>query len=807
MNFDTSFSSVALSGKAVLSKARRYRGGALLAGVLLAAILSVLPASPAVAQGGNSPEAAKGPQLEEVVVTARRVLESMQDVSLSVTSLSNSDLQNNVILDVQDLPSATPSLHIGSSQGQANNPIISIRGQVQNDSSVLTLDPSVGVYLDEVYLGRTQGSLLDLFDISSVEVLKGPQGTLFGRNTTGGAILITSKKADLAAGWEGFARAGAGNHGQRTLEGAMNLPVWDRMAFRVAYSQREREGYGTQLLYSQQDPSELLEERDSGDKDSVTWRAHGLWNVTERFELEVGYDTNDFDSIGTPIYDPSGDRATTDVAGQINGFERSSDDHYTFATDVPTKTTADLKGLNVSGLYEFPWFSVKLIHAQREVDYFFLIDVDGTSARGAQFSSGQVVDQTSTELHFLGSLFDERFEYIFGLYDFEEDGHEESNVYVSEIAAAALGAPAPPSFPPGSIPIVDRSISADILNESQSAFVHATYHIFPSLTINAGVRRVKDTKGIDMSSFDSGALNQAIGPRSEDPLHLNTIENCIYFPRTEGATNDGENCRLRRSDDFSFTLWGGGVEWSPWNDTMVYLRANRGARSGGQNFRGFNEETLKPFEPEFVQDMELGVKTEFFDRRVRVNLAVFKGDYKDFQFSEAILPVTVVKNVGDAIFEGAEIEAKALITENLKLTASGSYLDFEYDDEALVPIHSPERTWSVGANYNWPFSWGAANFNVNYGWHGKTNMDIKRSGAENNPLAVEEGYKQASARIAVNITDWGLEIAAFGNNLTDEEYQSNFLAQFIKPNPNEHAVIDAGRPRFYGINITKEFGL
>ena len=193
-------------------------------------------------------QSSSGLMLEEVTVTARKKTESLQDVSVAVTAFSPEMIKDSGIYNVSDLQIMTPSLNIYPSEGASASPIIELRGQVQADSTAITLDPSVGIYINGVYLGRAQGTMSEMFDIAGIEVVKGPQGILYGRNSTGGVLKIETVKADPGAGLTGFVSTTAGNYDAQIVEGAINLPLTDSAAIRIAARNNKRDGWTDQAI-------------------------------------------------------------------------------------------------------------------------------------------------------------------------------------------------------------------------------------------------------------------------------------------------------------------------------------------------------------------------------------------------------------------------------------------------------------------------------------------------------------------------------------------------------------------------------
>ncbi len=765
-----------------------------------------------------------GSPLEEIVITARKTAENLQDVDIAVTAITPEIMEENVLRDVSHLQRITPSLNYTQSPGQAINPAVVLRGQVQNDPSVLTLDPSVGVYLDEVYLGRSPGSLLDLFDIERVEVLKGPQGTLYGRNTTGGAIRIIPAKAVPGGGWTGFLRSGGGNVGARQAEGALNVPALESLAFRLSGSYRAHDGWGKQLVTDPDQPDQIIGSRPINDKESLTGRLSGIWNVVDDLAVEVGADYADQDTGGATSYEAAGDLPVLlTPLGPITTFVRSSDDFYTFASDIPLKSDATTSGFYLKGTYELWGVTAKLIHSRRHLDYAYHIDPDGTGARGIDYENEQDVDQDSTEIQLLGEVvppFGVRLSYVIGLYDFTESGHDLVNLFASEIILPALGIQPPvgSGVPPGALPVVDmRDARAFVKNQSRSAFFQLNYEVTEWLGFTGGVRYIQDIKRLQRAVLDRGLANQV--PGFGFGLAPGGTPNCLFDPSASGVTNDGTECVFDRTDDFRYLTYTAGINLRPDENLLFYLKTSRGARSGGQQVRGTDSQTLTPFDPEFVQDVELGAKSDLLDGRLRANLALYRTSYTDFQFSDVVRVSTVVQNIGDARIYGAELETSFALTDRLTLHGSGSFLDFRYLDQGpavpgplgpipptqLINPYAPKWQLSPSVGYRQPLAFGELGGTVGYSYKSFTALDNDRLGVRANPHRREDGYGILQVSTFATWDRYHLRAGLFVTNLTDEEYKIYVVPSLTKASAAEGGVINTGAPRLFGGEIVWTF--
>lgn len=773
-----------------------------------------VPQAKAEPQPAQAAPAHRPRQVEEIVVTATRKAESLQDVNIAVSAFTPEAMKDNVLQDVGDLGRITPSLNFSQSPAQGLNPIISLRGQVQNDPSVLTLDPSVGVYLDEVYLGRAPGSLMDFFDVERVEVLKGPQGTLYGRNTTGGAIRVIPKKADPDAGWDGFLRGSIGNYGSREVEGATNIPLLDNLAFRAGLSSRTLDGWGKQYLTSSSDADEIIGEQPVNDKDNLTGRLSGIWKATDALGFELLADYTDQQTHGASFYEVSGDLGHQAVpGGPVSGYSRSSNDFYTFASDNPNQVAAKTVGASLKGSYELPFGTFKVIHSRRNLKYHFDIDPDASSVAGVVYDARQDVDQDSTELQLLGDVFDGRLNYVIGAYDYTEDGNERSRLYATDAVAPAVGGSLPPqilpllgSIPiggPGSVPVINAPDGRlHSISESQSLFVQLTYNFTDALGLTAGVRPIRDTKTMRRSVIDTGAANLLVGPG----LTPGGTFGCIYRPGDKGVTNDGQRCEFFNSTNYSYLAYTAGLDWHTDSGVLIYGKTSRGARSGGQQARGTDSASLQPFNPEFVRDFEIGVKGDYFDGMLRANVALYHTDYSEFQVSQLVGVSTVVRNASSAKINGVELETVLALTDTVTLSASGSMIDFKFDDPTYVAAYAPKWQYSGTAAWKQPVGFGNVGASLNYSWKDDTKLYPFAARTNVNPNLTQEAYALVSASAFLEWERYGLRVGLFGSNLTDEEYVVATLPSLIIFDPAVGGGINPGSPRTFGIEIVKSFG-
>lgn len=707
-----------------------------------------------------------GQGLEEVLVTATKRSQSLQDVPVAVTAFNTEQLEQNVMLDLRDLQDRTPSLFIRQSQGTSAAVIVDIRGQVQNDASVTTLDPSVGIYFNGVYVGRAQGAMLELFDIASVEVLKGSQGTLYGRNTTGGAIKVETVKPEPGEPATGFVGGAVGDYDSVRYEGAVSFPLGDTAAMRIAARHNESDGWGSALTI---DPltGDTTDSTDTNGRDADLVRGSLVWDATENLRLSFNAEYYENDGAGQIIKELGGDRWTLPIT-----FESTPDWNKT-GTSFEPESSVENETYDLSIDYSFESFDVKAILSHREWEFDMRMDTDASSFGLLDTFLDADGDQDSVEIQFSGLAFDQKLNWLAGLYYFEESATDTTVV----------------SF--GGNPI---NYLGDVAAESAAVFTHLVYAFTDDLSLSAGLRYTEDTKELD-------GENRLFGT-------------CVYNPSSPGVAPDG--CSASFSDDFDFVSWTLGVDWAFADSSMVYAKASQGQRSGGQNIRGsgpaFSDlqqafvDTTEPFEEEDVLDYEVGIKSEFMEGRARLNAAYYYTDYSDFQYSEVIAVSTFVTNLGDAEVQGVELEGTFLIGEGLRIGGFFSWLDFDYDDSTLES-ESPEFKWGVDVNYSRSVDYGEWNATLGYTWTDER-REISAAANDSNSFLPMDDYSVVNGRVQLAFNN-GITIALFGRNLTDEEYSTSYLSSMLGTvgflDPDEAGIYAPGAPRTYGAELRYSF--
>ena len=616
-----------------------------------AAVGAVMTA-PAFAAEKAPPSATNASQLQEVIVTATRREETLQSVPIAVTAVTAADLKRSDVHDIKGLQFMAPSLNFGGSTGDPSALLASMRGMYITDS-LSTLDPAVGVYLNGVYVARTTGLNVSLVDVQRVEVLRGPQGTLFGRNTMGGAINIVPGEPthDLSASLG----AAVGNYDARRVTGVVNVPLGDHFAARVAAEHSENSGWGRNTLLNKPLNNaniNFLRVSLKGDVGPIT----GL----------LVYDYNKYTSggqlskviFGNPCGGPNstgpctlptfvGHPEDAGLAKYINS------PFYTAQGDNWGPFLAKVQGVSGTLTAELGDFATaKSISAYRTTlrRSYIGYDIDGTPY-GILQTTGSGVRQweASQEFQIYGKALDSRLDWIGGLYYFNEEGHDG----LSSGATKQLFPLSP------TLSVQDGQAR----NKSVGAFAQATYAVMDNLKFTAGIRYTKDKRQL-ISRTRTG---------------FPPTEVCVLAPAVLDVPGI---CRATLPvRTFSYKPWTLGLDWTPMPEVLVYGKISRGFRAGGYNLRGTTALAIDAFGPESAVSYEVGFKGSLLDRRLRVNAAVYDVEYKDIQVARVVLTgvgagtANRVDNAAKARIRGGELEVQAVVTDELKLSASGAYTD------------------------------------------------------------------------------------------------------------------------------------
>lgn len=758
------------------------------------------------------------PQLEELVVTARRREEGLQSAPVAVTAFSEQDLARRNVDSADDLSQFTPNLQLEGAaalSGSSSNATVFIRGIGQNDFAIFS-DPGVGTYVDDVYLGRSIGALLDVVDVRRLEVLRGPQGTLFGRNTIGGAVLVTSQQPRFEP--EGSVELTTGRYFRSDFRTTLNAPlVDDRLALRISAARLGRDGYARRLV----DNGPL------GDINRVVGRAQLLWKPSDKLNVLLSTDgtrarehsaastlvaVNDggfpFQNIFNTLVAP--ETGITKPGSTVSSDFITGNPFTTYASG-PNRSDLDNWGVSLTPTWQLhPDIALKSITAYRRLRANFARDGDNTPFAFRETEQDNRQWQVSQELQLSGDSWDDKLSWIVGAYYFQEYARENATARLAEGTFDALEAlPGPRAFPPGGPPAEacmsmdapmgcfggmgnPANVSADlvidlknkVINRSVAGYAHLSYAVLEPLLLTAGLRLTHERKEFALTHrrVASGAY--------------------IVPPNTE------------LSGDWTSLDPKAGVEFHAAENALTYFTFSRGFKSGGFNGRPIvSVAEVTKYDPEKLYSYEMGVKTDWAKRALVANLAVFYYDYRNIQLTVLQTPANFVANAARAALFGGELELRARPLRPLVLNASVGYLHASYKEVGAglgpgqnLPIttgsklpKAPALNVSGGAEYTQELGGraGALRLRADVAYRSKVYHDVA-----NTEVLAQPGFALINARCSWVSDSENWEAAVFLTNLTDARYRISGNASGAAFGVAESAY---GRPREWGATLLHRF--
>jgi iron complex outermembrane receptor protein len=767
-------------------------------------------------------KASAGAGIEEIVVTARKTEESLQTTPVAVTALSDVAMTERQVDQVLDLGRTAPDLAVTSSgPGGAAVSYVSIRGEAKQEANSVS-DSSVATYVDGVYYARPVVGNLGFLDVNSIEVLRGPQGTLFGRNTTGGALNVTTKQP--SGKFEGNLLAGFGNFGSLRAEGAVNIPLMgDELAMRVAARVGSHDAYFDNKINGV-GPGEL--KHDASGRVTVRWAPSGRpftlsvsGDVTDERDTGVaiklaGFNPAPLDFIGTlfgltgvppvpsltQLIVPATGYNPTDFLVSNTRYRNTYGNPNTLDPEM-NKPNGNVHATGVSATLDWDIGAVHLksISAYRSSDSGNSEDLDGTPINILAFVSQYKQHQGSEELQLSGKI--NKWDLIGGLYYFKEGGTErsasESLGFISSVFDLLLG------FPNGTIP---TSIDQDFGiygAESKAVFAQANYHISDTVRATLGYRYTWDDR--DLTRYGRSDIFGVAAP----PATPNAC--AVGLPAAQGGTFGnpaGLPCSEAHSASYTYPAYVFGLDWQVRDDLFLYFKTSKASMAGGFNTRPVPPKGTDPFgytayAPESNKDVELGLKSDAFDKHLRTNVALFWSKQTGTQnIVNAVFQgrsTQYTANAGDSKKYGAELEVTAIPWENMELQLSGAYLHAAYVPgtyfeqqvvfDPLNPVSvdrsgepvplAPKYTFGLGATQSLPVSYGRYSFHADYAYKDKVVYSYATPAPGRpdtaawlyaNELRTQKSYGLVNARVALTLNHPNLEIALWGRNLANKEY-------------------------------------
>lgn len=700
------------------------RRGALAAAILVAS----LPAT-ALAQSGQS-------VIEEVVVTAQKREQSMQDVSVAVSAFSGDAIEKMGFEEGLDITQQVPNMNFFAIFGEASSPSVSLRGiSLVNFSD--SWESPVSIYVDDVYRGNPAGSAIQLFDLARVEVLRGPQGTLYGRNTTGGLVhYVSNKPTDQL---DATASLSYGSYDEAIVEGALGGPISDGIRGRVAVKSTTNDGWQTNTV----DGEKL------NDTDSLGYRAQLEFDLGSRADLLLNVHGSEADqqSVGfahmgylesadagaatcstSAIQNGKCTSVTFGLTGEqaVNG--KFDPEHVASSASDGLSTEIDTFGVSAHLNWDIgDNLTFTSITAYEELDKFLQDDGDGTAVIFFDEQYSVDAEQYTQEFRLSGGGTDSKW--VAGLYYYEDD-----RGLLTEAPTTADG--------------LWHRERVTLDTTSWALFGQYEWDLSQTLTLIAGARYTDEERDFSQDS----------GPSFYDIINT-----------TGDLSEDAVTGRL-------------GLDWRPQDDTLLYASLSTGFKSGG--FSGSYNASLAATEPvgsEDIINFEVGYKATLLDGRLRLNAAAFTYEVQDYQ-AQVFLTVadgSVITNAGDVTGTGAEVEVTAQVTENFELIGGVGLLETEFDSEQLFFVagdeytldgnelpSAPELTWNLVARYYIGLgNAGELSLQADYAWQDEHFLQI-----ENDPYSHHDSYGIANARISWLSPSARWTVEAFVKNAADEEY-------------------------------------
>ncbi len=640
--------------------------------ILLGSAAFALTTTAALAQDAAPPPAAdEAGKIEKVTVTARRTKENQQKVPASVSSFSEKSLDRIGATDVTGLQGAIPNANIAQGRGSSNATNIYIRGVGQPDA-LQTFDPAVGVYVDDVYLSRIRGTQFELMDIERLEVLRGPQGTLYGKNTIGGALKVITRRPTAES--KGAASFTVGSYGELVGNGTISGGLTDTLAASASLLIGSRDGY----------VENPVTDAEYNDRGVGAGRVKLAWDPSEDFQLDVSFDYAEEDAA---LNVGQATNTLTTILGVPLLVLPATPPEFNFETrttpGLPNSTEMTHWGGSASATWDLDdaW-TLRSITAYRELQNRDYVDIDAT-----QLELGDVLvdvdqNQTSQELQLLYA--GTNWKLVSGLYYLRENVVSHQEAYADDFLGGFLG---------GNTFL--RTVDDDLQTTSWAAFANAVFALTDTVNLSTGIRYTEEEKEYfrTTSTFSNSAL----------------FNGTFAFNRTESWENVSPMVSL---------------DWQANDNTLLYARYATGFKSGGFNGRANAAGEDQPYDPETLDSYEVGVKSDWADGTVRTNITAFYNDYTDFQarVSRSVTSPTqpipaidfAVLNAGGLEIYGAELEFLAYPVPELRLDASIGYLHAEYteffevragpvtiDRSWQTPAFSPEWTMRFGGQYEW----------------------------------------------------------------------------------------------------------
>jgi iron complex outermembrane recepter protein len=755
------------------SKTREFRETRVPSLFTVSALTLAIASSHVVSAQETQTETRRGSAMaimEEIQVTARKREESAQDVPLSISAFGSEQIDALKVRDLTNLSVGMPNValdDIGTSKGTAN---FSIRGLGVN-SSIPSIDPTVGIFVDGVYMGVNSGIILDTFDLESIEVLRGPQGILFGRNVTGGAVLMKTKRPgdELEIKVRSAVETG-GEELNTYVMSSVSGPITENLGGKLVMYYNNDDGWFENLA--------------TGDSfgENRTKMARGVldWDPTDKLNIIARYEYSESDGDG-----PASQNHTngSGVSGVANSFDRDSFD-LSIDEEGFLKSRTDFLSVEANYDVSLGNGTVTGIFGWRDNKQDSLGDIDSQNAFLFHAPAWLTAEQYSYELRYNGQF--DQLNLTTGLYHFTNDLEAHERRLLSGGAAQFDGG--------GKYEV-----------ETTGAFIAGDYDISEQLTLSAGIRYTQEEKEAKVASLSQNitTLIPALGGPVNSSCNIVTSGDCAF-----DFIDDEEWSNVSHKIGATYEING---------DTIAYTHWSRGYRSGGYNLRNTSfhpADTPGPFDEEKVDNYEVGVKWEI-SGQARINAALFYNEVEDMQRElnnpGPIGVIQLVRNTADAEILGLEVDGMYAITDQLLLTASVGYIDAEYDevsvdlngdgnvdsaDRKLDLPRAAEWTYSIGLNHDLPLGdIGYITSRINYAYRDE-------SAYTDSNLGYIDKQKILDAGIDFYSNDGHWNLGLYGRNLLNEVKHGGDTQL---PDSMGGTFSPLAKGRVYGVDVTYTF--
>jgi len=736
-----------------------------------------MPTVGGAADNGSSADSGGG--LEEVVVMARKRVEPLQSTPVAATVLGGEKLELGFVNALTSLSAPAPNVKITQMDFWSNSASVAIRG-ITNTDIESTLDPPIAIFIDGVYIPRAAGSNMDLFDVEQIEILRGPQGTLFGRNTTGGAVQVRTRRPSGEFGVRGLVKVG--DYGRTDIKAAFDVPIIDgKIAGKLAVLSQNSDGYFRSTFTG----------RDLGGENILGLRPMLQFTPNDDFDITFIGEYNRNKSDVWPGQNESDSSKLLCSLHNYCGFPLGQGSEYNVPLSDAGEFDIEIWGLTVEANWDIGLGTITSVSNYRDTEEFVTLNGDMVEATMFELTRDQPHSQYSTELRFASNT-DGRLDYIVGAYYFHQKYEMIQRNFLTIVP---------------NTPTQDLTRRAVQKHDSYSVFGEANWRFSDRWTATLGGRYSNDRKDFDPELFGLGE----IGPAVDVP--------------SKSWSDFGPKAGLQ-------------FQISP--EIMTYATYSRGFKSGGFNGRCGQEVTCRlSFDPEEVDGYEIGTKSQFFDNRLRMNLALFWSEYENLQ-QTLIVPLpgaadpseTVTANAASARIRGVELEMIAMLMPNLRFDFNVGYLDSSYskfcadldgpepstvfptspcgnvvavgdlandgipdylvdqDHSNLSLAQAPKWNYSANLNYEIPLPAGYMVLDGRYSYSEKLFTDYRE-------LSPRDSVGLFDASISYRDADDRYRISLYGQNLTDETYTTarNLAAQlwttrFVNP------------PRTWGLEVS-----